>query len=406
MAARDDPFSGRTIAGLIGVGAVAFLAMAYLLIYGEAGDPYRRSGPNAFSTSAIGHRAFIELLRRLDVPVLANRRAEVDRGGDRSLVVVAEPPNPAQLEEALKRADTNEPVLLVLPKWRGLPNLADPQWLAEVRLLPESSVQPFAQALTSDATIVRPSSVSGWRGRFADRVPELTSPQLVKSARLTPLIATEQGILLGEWRGGGRRVWILSDPDIIANHGLWRGNNPHIAVAVVNALRTHDGAVVFDELVHGFRVKESLWRLILEPPFVLATLMLIVTMGLLVWSAAIRFGPVLPAAPPLESGRETLIRATAGLTRADAHGAAILRRYFTATVHDVAQRLHAPPGISAGRVSAWIDRIGKARGVHDSHAALSRDIDAALGARTPDAGRLVMLARRLHRWKQELLHGP
>ncbi len=406
MAAHDDPFSGRTIAGLIGVGALAFLAMAYLLIYGEAGDPYRRAGPNAFSTSAIGHRAFIELLRRLDVPVFASRRVEADHGDERSLVVVAEPPNPAQLEEALKRADTREPVLLVLPKWRGLPNPADPRWLAEVMLLPESAVRPFAQALTSDASIVRPSSVAGWQGRFADRTPELTAPQLVRSARLTPLLGTEQGMLLGEWRGGGRRVWILSDPDIIANHGLWRGANAHIAMAVVAALRTHDGAVVLDELVHGFRVKESLWRLVLEPPFVLATLMLIVTLGLLVWSAAIRFGPVVPAAPPLESGRETLIRATAGLTRADAHGAAILRRYFTATVQDVAQRLHAPPRIGAERVSAWIDRIGKARGVHDSHAALSRDIDAALSARASDTTRLVTLARRLHRWKQELLHGP
>ena len=49
-------------------------------------------------------------------------------------------------------------------------------------------------------------------------------------------------ILIGEIVDSGRRIWVLSDPDIIANRGFGRGDNAALSVAVVDRLRANAGS--------------------------------------------------------------------------------------------------------------------------------------------------------------------
>ena len=83
------PFSPRALFLLIGVGALAFAAMAHLMI--SADDRAARGGevaPSADSRSAIGYRAFVKLMERLDVPV---GYTSLTQAQSPSLVITLEP---------------------------------------------------------------------------------------------------------------------------------------------------------------------------------------------------------------------------------------------------------------------------------------------------------------------------
>ena len=83
--------------------------------------------------------------------------------------------------------------------------------------------------------------------------PDLEAPiQLMHGDRLQPLIGDADGMLLGELTDRNRKIWVLSDPDVISNHGLARAGNAALAVAMIKRLRSGSGSVVFDETVHGF----------------------------------------------------------------------------------------------------------------------------------------------------------
>src|SRR6185312_885509 len=92
---RDlQPFSPRTLLALIGVGAVAFLVMAYFMIAGESGRERWPAIPSPTSRSAVGYRAFIELMRHFDLPLGSPSDGELRRA---SLRIVLAPASPKEL---------------------------------------------------------------------------------------------------------------------------------------------------------------------------------------------------------------------------------------------------------------------------------------------------------------------
>src|SRR5262249_21239120 len=87
----SDVFSPRTLVIIIAVGVLAFVGMLYLQLFGDAGDPDYEVGPSTYSRSAIGHKALLETLRQLDIPVLISRFKSAEKATDGSLLVLAEP---------------------------------------------------------------------------------------------------------------------------------------------------------------------------------------------------------------------------------------------------------------------------------------------------------------------------
>ena len=99
MSVRElQPFSPRTLLALIALGATAFIAMAYFMIAGESGHAQRPASPTTTSRSAIGYRAFIELLRHFDLPAVAPTPAQLRRA---SLRIVLAPRTPQEVRAAL-----------------------------------------------------------------------------------------------------------------------------------------------------------------------------------------------------------------------------------------------------------------------------------------------------------------
>jgi hypothetical protein len=190
------------------------------------------------------------------------------------------------------------------------------------------------------------------------------------------------------------------------NHGLADPDNAVFSVALLNALRGADGNVVFDEVVHGFEEKASSpFRLLFEFPFVLATIQGVVAAALLLWATMRRFGA--PLSPPevLQSGKRSLIEATANLLDVARHRPIVIQRYVHAIVQDVARQLHAPAGLSDVALIEWLRRTGRAREVEvDCGAVLSRADELVAGGRGGGAP-LATLARDIFRWKREVIDG-
>src|SRR5262249_62025176 len=189
----------------------------------------------------------------------------------RDLVIVAEPPTARADDGYLRQLLQADNVLLVLPKWMAAPAFANRRWAGEVERLPVHMVDELLQA----AAPANSEGLQGngtWKpGRF-DAKPTLDDPQLMESRRLRPLINSDPGMLLGSLTGVSHHLWILSDPDLLSNHGLKRGDNAALAVGIVEAALPAGGTVIVDEGIHGFLLDPNLWRSPLEFPFVVLTL--------------------------------------------------------------------------------------------------------------------------------------
>jgi hypothetical protein len=222
---------------------------------------------------------------------------------------------------------------------------------------------------------------------------------------LTPIIDSSLGQLLGEVEGSYRRTWVLSDPDLISNRGLQKGDNAIIAVGIIQAMMPEGGTVIVDEVIHGFRRDPSVWRALFEFPIILITINAVAAAAILIWAATGRFGSPAPIDPPLKAGKATLIGNAAGLLQFGGHAAEILRRYLVVTFGDVARRVHAPAQLADGALDQWLDRIGKVRHVRAAAAELRRDAEHATVSGRVDDRRVLYVARDLYSWKQEMLHG-
>ena len=399
----DSLFDRRTLLALIAIGAIGIAGMLGMRLFSDDLVPQRTAGANAYSYSAIGHRAAVETLRRSGHNVIVSRYNSAAKSGVSGILVLAEPHLSALTDSYLASLQAARTILLVLPKWRGRQDPEQPDWLATAEPQDTESVLAIMERVTGHRAsgLLRGSATTRFDVTLDDRQPTLASYQLILGPEETAQIARGRGHLLARVPAGGRRIWVLSDPDILANHGLGKGDNAALLVDMMNRIDPAATALVFDETIHGFERRPSLWHALIEFPFILVSFCVLFAIGFFLWAATGRFGAPLPGPTALAQGKAGLIANTAGLLRAGGYGAHVLGRYADATVADVARRLHCPPALSAYERLEWLDRIGGARGVGEAIAALYGQAEATRNGR--QAGDVAALARRLYRWKQEML---
>jgi hypothetical protein len=132
MSSETD-FSGRLLAGWIAGAVVVFAVSLYLMGGGEVSGP-ESTGASTFSRSAVGHAGIADVLQRLGIAVVKSRYNSLEKLAPRSVLVIAEPRPGQQSEEAIRTLLKADRILLVLPKWTGLPSEQSPGWIREVRL--------------------------------------------------------------------------------------------------------------------------------------------------------------------------------------------------------------------------------------------------------------------------------
>ncbi len=397
-------FAPRTVFWLMTIGTLSFVGAIVLSLVAGDGGSERSSGANTFSYSAIGHRAFVEVLEEVAMPVLVSRYESAAKAGSSSLLVIAEPLAPVATPLDLKRLMGARNVLVVLPKWTGSENLLIPDWLESGELLPVKDTEQMLTSVLLDGSVVRPSGLTLNTGQFP--APTLAAPQLFRAPDVEPVIGGPQGMLLGRLDRGWNTLWVLSDPDILSNHGIGQGDNALLAVRMIDHIRPQGGTIVIDETIHGFEAEPALTRAVFETPLAITAVIAVVTLAVLLWAATARFGAPLPTARPIAPGKAGLIDNTAGLLEFGGHGVAILNRYLRVTLRDVSLALHAPAQLRGDALVTWFDRVGKRRGVGVTCAEICQAVAEVARQQRSDGARLARVAQSVNRWKQEMLHGP
>jgi hypothetical protein len=402
----EPVFSRRLLFGWVGAAVATFALSLYFI--GRPSEPGGTDavGPSTYSRSAIGYAGIADVLQRLGVAVIKSRDNSADKLGKDGVLVLAEPRPTAISEPALRALLDARAVLLVLPKWTGRASERNPGWLATAEERPPSQAQWVLNLVAGGGEVVREPQPPVWSTNLLKRQPQLEKPvQLMRSGALRPIVGTSTGILLGELNQR-RTVWILADPDVIANHGIARGENAALTLAIINRLRGRNGPVVFDETIHGFVAQPANpLALLFEFPFVVATVQVVAALALLLWATMARFGAPQSAPPSLSAGRQGLLQNVARLITFAGHGQVMVRRYVQETVRETARQLHAPRGLSGQGLAAWLTRVGQARGVTVDCAAVIGEVEQLPDRRRGDLAPLVRIARDIHRWRREIVDG-
>jgi hypothetical protein len=401
----DQLFSPRTLVALI---LTSLLALGGYLLMGLFSDDYYQgldSGPSAYSVSAIGHRAFIESMRRSGRKITVSTYDSAEKASYYKLLIAAEPRDRRDLDRFMRSLNGRSRLLFVLPKRSGTPGDFNPRWLGTAALLQTSDIDTVASQFISGLKVSRPEKLT--RVRFASgeasSQPDIRSPQVLKPhPGLRPILVADEGILLAGVAGISNWQFILSDPDFFNNQGLGRGQNAELTRALFHLIHP-SGEIIYDTTVQGFTQKPDIWRSLITPPFIAPVVFFVFAILLLVLAALRRFGPPLKEKPEYGAGRAALYDITASLISERNEGGLLPREYAAMTLRMLSRALHLPRKFDDEQRIAAIQRIAGRRGVTGD---LRQMIDDLTG---PDAGpgrpALVRSAADLNRFTREMLDG-
>ncbi|WDA42747.1 DUF4350 domain-containing protein [Erythrobacter sp. BLCC-B19] len=385
-------FSKFGVFALVAGGFALFLALLYLLGAGEEIDGNSGGGGQAHAVSKglNGYAGLVRLVEAQGHDVERSRR----RGGleTTGLLILTPPPTakPEEITKLLKQRAFTGPTLVILSKWwaleppQQLPEKVrakfKPGWVMLGPPQPSRWTQELGRPFAFEHKFKGEST--RWSGmKRSGKLPTGTTLHAVPAHEFAPLISDEAGDLLAFMTKGARDfpsnpaypVAFLVEPDMANNYGLADADRAAATVALVEQLsdEASTGDVVFDLTLNGFGGQENLLTLAFRPPFLAATLSLIVALLIVGWRAFMRFGPAASSAgPDIAFGKRQLITNGAGL---------ILRARRFAL-------LGAPyAALSARRIA---ERLGLTR-------ADPAAIDAALARRLPDAEPFTQRAARL-----------
>ena len=421
----ESIFSRRLLIVWIVAAALTFAVSLYFMGSKDQGNTV---GPSAFSRSAIGYAGIADVLQKLGIDVVKSRYDSLGKLSSGSVLVIAEPLPGGKSEAIIRTLLKADTILLILPKWTGEPSRQKSGWLGKAELLSRADAAWVLRFVAPRADVLR-SDEASWTTNTLGITPTLPAPiQLMRGGRLRPLIGDKDGMLLGEISQGNaqtillsdppksrqrrstvtrkRTIWVLSDPDIIANHGFAAAGNAALAVTMFKHLLAGSGRVVFDETLHGFTSEPAGPLLLLfRFPFIVATIQGAIAIALMLWATLGRFGAPQPAPPPMSAGRLGLLQNIAKLVEFTGHHEVMVRRYVFETVRDVARQLHAPRGLSTSALVAWLQRVGAARGITTDCGALMGETETLADGRRRSTASLVRLARDIHRWRGEIVDG-
>lgn len=399
-------FSQRVLVGWIAAAIIIFAVSLYFMGGGQLTDP-EAVGPSTYSRSALGYAGIASVLQRQDIPVVkskSNSRGQLTRG---SVLVIAEPQRGGQSEQIIRNLLNANTILIVLPKWTGSRDEKKTEWLRDVKERGISDAEWTLHLAVPRGEVKRITTPVTWTTNALGPVPNVVEPiQLITGDRLVPIVGSADGMLVGEITERNRKIWVLSDPDVIANHGLARPGNAALASALINRLRSANGIVVFDETIHGYVTRTANpFMLMFRFPFVIASAQAAIAVALLLWASLARFGAPQSAPASLRIGRQGLLENVAKLIEFTGHQQVMIRRYIQETIRDVARQLHAPSALAGEQLVAWLQRVGAARNVSVDCGVVVQRVSESAEARRGDLTQLVRYARDIYRWKREIIDG-
>jgi hypothetical protein len=376
MSGGGAAFSRAGALALVAGGLALFLAVLALIAAGEdfGGD----TGNGQAHAASLGLNGYAGLVRLVEAQGYDVERSRSPRGlGTTGLLVITPPAyaDPEAIDEILQDRTFTGPTLVIMPKWRAVP--PPPQLPPKAReqfkrgwvLLGGAFAAPWAGELPTSYRFdhrvfpkpvwppeqpAKPLAPGRWQGMgLSGALPAAPTLFAEPAAAHEVLIRDDGGRVLAFSVNPGEGidednpaypVIVLAEPDLANNYGLADPARAAAAIALVDRLADEGDIyeVTFDLTLNGFGASENLLTLAFRPPFLAATLSLMVALLIVGWRAFQRFGPPAAAAPDIAFGKRQLILNGAGLiVRARRFG--LLGRPYAALV---ARRLAERLGLS------------------------------------------------------------
>ncbi len=396
MSARSEsPFSPRTVLGMVVVGAAAFLAFLWFVGAGMTGGNTNNGQATVGGKGLVGYAAMADYLERRGYAVSrVQSKANLKQPG----LLVLTPPhfiNGKDIAQLVERRRRVGPTMVILPKWSPVPinRSANPKarqgWIA----LGPPMAPAWNRFHDDIAIVIKPMRAGGKTARWTGggTTGELPSAENVMSGKgdnVIPLVIGDQDarILAGYIGGDGGKTDALDaiaeadyeiepgeddglyplvfvfEPDLLNNYGFADQANAVLAERLVRA--SLDGAekkVMFDLTLNGFARSQNLLTLAFTPPFLAATLALLLAAVVTGWRGFNRFGPPRLATRALAFGKRALVSNAAGLVRRTRRLYLVAPPYADAARDRLARALALPQRLDAEEVEAAIDRALAAR---------------------------------------------
>jgi len=341
-------FDPKVVLGLVLVGAIAFVATLYFIGTGNTGRDINNGGAHASAKGLNGFAGLATLLEESGHEITFARSP--GRLEDEVLVILT--PTMGSSAEDLSAVIENRryvgPTLVILPKWFAfrLPpapgSEAKDGWVELVRSYTPDWASELDEPYALDLEHKVDSDGSGrsWQGLgYNGNLPEERYSAQIGTA-LQPLIRNGKGEILagyvdddgyypalaeaagfdagdGEYLDSSKwGVVFVIDPDLMNNYGLADRNRAEMAHALVDtAMEGEDLDIVFDLTLNGLGASQNLLTLAFTPPFLAATLCLILALIVVAWRAFRRFGPPVTEGRSIAFGKARLVENSAGFVQ-------------------------------------------------------------------------------------------
>ena len=402
--ARSSPFSPRVALAMVLVGALGFIALLWAVGSGMADPDPQPSGAHASGKGLVGFEALADYLKARDYQVSATRTRGAHHQGGLLVLTPLHGTKPEELTRTIAEHRDFGPTLLIMPKWRAMPfpptaQAINPKVHPGFVKLDQASApewKGFHDEVNVDLSPLEGAAATQtWRG--AGLNAPLPVPATVLSGKgrdLMPLVVagSDMRMIAGYFIDGGNYpglselalaplpqpdeadedsdsqgtaqpdpprfpLIVVFDPDLLNNYGMAQQSNALLAERLVQAaLDGGEKSVVFDLTLAGYGRSQSLLELAFTPPFLAATLCLLLAAGVALWRAYHRFGPPLLAARSIAFGKRALVANAAGLLRRAKRLHLLGGPYADAARERLVKALALPARLDAAAAEAAIDR--------------------------------------------------
>ncbi len=159
---------------------------------------------------------------------------------------------------------------------------------------------------------------------------------------------------------GHGEVWLLHRPLALANEQMKRADNAIFAARLAEAMSDgNPGKIGIDEYCHGLRSRPGVLELLLQPPIRTATIQATLFVGLLLWAAAIRFGPLRPLPPMRRRSKDEFLNALGDMLHRHGDTASAFRTIQGEVNRQLAERIGLPANTHPETIVATTGRRRK-----------------------------------------------
>lgn len=429
MPVGANPFSRWSVLGIVLFSCALFIALLWMIGTGTGFSETNDGQAHAEGRGLNGYAAMADYLERRGYAVRKSRNeGALDKPG---LLVLTPPPftDGRDIEKIVAKRRYIGPTLVITPKWYGFgPTPKQREKGAKKGWVNLNGVQlaqwkGFLDSVTVGSDFLEAKTPPArWAGFGIEG--QLPARWLAwgKGDDVVPLVIGGKGrILVGYMADDGvypdleaasghvyaaeepdddlHPIMVVFEPDLVDNWGMADARSARLIDSLVADSGIRPGApITFDLTLNGFGRAQNLLTLAFTPPFLAATLCLMLAAVVLGWRAFLRFGPPVTSGRAIAFGKRALVANSAGLVRRTGRLHLLSGPYVDHARERLVRTLALARTLDGPDADAAIDRA-----LH------SRDPDAepfsAIVARLRTARRpqdLVKAARDLHALERKL----